>query len=149
MPVTSTILCAFLLSVSAGTLDAADLSNAKCPVSAQPVSEDASVKYKNADLYFCCNNCPKAFAKDEAKFATKANYQLVASGQYKQKACPFSGRKLNPATAIKLVNVPVTFCCNNCKNKANDAEGEAQLELVFSEAAFAKGFEKAKAQGAE
>ena len=79
------------------------------------------------------------------KFATKANAQLVSTKQYKQKGCPISGGKLNADTAIKVAGVKVAFCCNNCKGKVAGEKDEAkQLELVFAEKAFAKGFKKAK-----
>src|SRR5688572_30573270 len=70
----------------------------KCPVSGKAIDKEHSVKHNGGDVYFCCPNCPKAFEKDTAKFAAKANIQLIATGQAKQVKCVFTGGKLNPET---------------------------------------------------
>jgi hypothetical protein len=40
----------------------------------------------------------------------------------------------------------VTFCCNNCKGKAEKLEGAEQIAFLFNDAAFDKGFEVKKAE---
>lgn len=125
------------------------LAGIKCPVSGKKINPEAKVAYKDGHVYFCCEGCPNAFKAKTDKFAAKANHQLVATGQYVEKVCPLTGRKLNPATKIKIAGVPVCFCCNGCKGKASKAEGDAQIDLVFGDKPFAKGFEKAKKKGAE
>ncbi len=110
----------------------------KCIVSGAPAKQDKAVDYKGGKIYFCCENCPKAYDKDKAKFSTKANHQLVATGQAKQEKCPLSGGKLNPEAKVKIAGVEVQFCCNMCKGKAEAAKDDAQLELAFSDAAFDK-----------
>lgn len=110
----------------------------KCVVSGAPAKEDKTVKYKGGKVYFCCENCPKAFEKDVKKFATKANLQLVATGQAKQAKCPLSGGKLNAEKTCKVGGVEVQFCCEKCQGAVGKAEGDAQIELVFSDAAFEK-----------
>lgn len=142
------VMCSALLLAGLAAYAAEEKAafKATCPVSGKPALEDKSVEYKGAKVYFCCENCPKAFAKDTAKFATKANQQLVATGQATEVKCPLSGAKLNPDTAVDVGGTKVTFCCNNCKGKVEAAKGDAQAELVFSDAAFAKGFEVKKAK---
>jgi len=120
------------------------LAGIKCPVSGKAVKEASAVDYKGAHVYFCCDNCPKAFAANTAKFATKANMQLVATKQAKEVKCPLTGKKLNPETKIDVSGVAVCFCCPNCKAKVSKATGDDQIVLIFSDAAFAKGFEVAK-----
>jgi YHS domain-containing protein len=122
--------------------NAADEAKLTCPISGKPATKDHAAKYKDGQVYFCCDNCPKAFEANTKKFATKANAQLVASGQYKQVKCPLSGEALNPATAIKVGDLSVSFCCDNCKGKVEAAKEKKQLQLVFGDKAFAKGFEK-------
>jgi hypothetical protein len=117
---------------------------AKCPVSGKAIVETASLDYKDAKVYFCCPGCPDAFKKDTAKYAAKANQQLVGTKQAVAVKCPVAGRPINPATAIDVQGVKVAFCCNNCKGKVAGASGEEQLNLVFSDAAFKKGFEVKK-----
>lgn len=111
-----------------------------CPVSGKPVNPEATVDYKGGKVAFCCTNCPKAFAANTAKYATKANLQLVQSGQAKEVKCPITGKDLNPETKISVAGTNVCFCCNGCKGKVTKAEGDAQLELVFGDKAFDKGF---------
>ena len=106
-------------------------------------SDAESADYRDGKVYFCCGNCAGKFTADKKKFAVKANYQLVATKQYEQKACPMSGAKLNPETAVKLVGVSVSFCCNNCKGKVESAKDDAaRLKLVFTDKAFEKAFKK-------
>jgi YHS domain-containing protein len=125
------------------SLYAADkLEGVKCPLSGKAVKEDKTVDYKGGKVYFCCENCPKAF--DAAKHSTKANEQLVQTGQYVQKACPLSGKDLDTTTAIKVDGIDVCFCCNNCKGAVSKAEGDKKTEMVFADKAFDKAFEKKK-----
>lgn len=117
---------------------------ASCPVSGKAASESTCVDYKGAKVYLCCPGCEAPFKKDTAKFAAKANQQLVGTKQATQAKCPFTGGKLNPETALDVGGVKVCFCCNNCKGKVAKASPEEQVELVFNDKAFAKGFEVKK-----
>ncbi|MDB5347924.1 MAG: hypothetical protein JWP89_6301 [Schlesneria sp.] len=144
-----TMMCSALLLAGLAAYAAEEKAaafKATCPVSGKPALEDKTAEYKGAKVYFCCENCPKAFAKDPTKFATKANQQLVLTGQATEVKCPLSGGKLNPETAIEVGGAKVAFCCNDCKGKVEAAKGDAQADLVFSDAAFAKGFEVKKAK---
>jgi YHS domain-containing protein len=137
---------AFCFSVTANAADAPAL---KCPVSGKPATKDHAASYKEGQVYFCCENCPKAFAANTAKYATKANVQLVVSGQYKQVKCPLSGEAINPDAHSKVAGVTVSFCCNDCKAKVKEAKKGEKVNLVFSDDAFKKGFEKAKTDDAK
>lgn len=139
-----TFAVAALLTASLYAADKVSLEKAKCPVSGKECKEDTGVAYKGAKVYFCCNNCPKAFEKDTAKYAAKANMQLVATGQAKEIKCPLSGKELNTATAIEVDGVKVCFCCNNCKGAVEKASGDEKIEKVFGDKAFEKGFEVTK-----
>ena len=152
----STLVLA-LLSVASliavGTLVAddsekADLTKIKCVVSGKAINPEATAEYKGAHVYFCCEGCPGAFAKDTKKFASKANHQLVATHQAKQTGCPMSGKEIVADTAIEIAGVDVAFCCGNCKKAASSKEGDEQVELVFNDKAFEKGF-KVAAKAAE
>jgi hypothetical protein len=131
------------MAMLVATLYAADkLEGIKCPLSGKAVKEDKTVDYKGGKVYFCCENCPKAF--DAEKHAVKANQQLVATGQFVQKACPLSGKELDKTTAIDVDGAKVAFCCNNCKGAVSKAEGAKKAEMVFADKAFEKAFEKKK-----
>lgn len=114
---------------------------AKCPVSGKDAVETACVEYKGAKLYFCCEGCPDAFKSDTAKYASKANHQLAQTKQATQAKCPLTGGKINPDTGIDVSGVTVKFCCNNCKGKATAKSGAEQVDFVFNDTAFGKGFE--------
>jgi YHS domain-containing protein len=135
-------LC-FSLSDSV-TAKAADETKLTCPISGKPASKDHAAKYKEGQVYFCCDNCPKAFEANTKKYATKANIQLVSTGQYKQTKCPVSGEAVNPATAVKVGDLSVSFCCDKCKAKYEAAKEKKQTSMVFGDKAFAKAFEKNK-----
>ena len=127
------------------------LKGVKCLFADKDVNPEKSAEWKEGKVYFCCGNCQGKFSKmskeDKEKVAAKANAQLVASKQYVQKACPFSGGELNAETKIKVGAAEVAFCCNNCKGKAEKMEGDEQVEALFGEKAFkAAKFEKAKAE---
>ncbi|MBL8851261.1 MAG: hypothetical protein JNG89_16385 [Planctomycetaceae bacterium] len=118
--------------------------SATCPVSGKAAVEDKTVEYKGGHVYFCCGGCPDAFSADVAKYASKANHQLVQTHQATQTKCPLSGGKLNPDTGVEVSGVTVTFCCNNCKGKVAAKTGAEQVDLVFNDTAFGKGFEVKK-----
>ena len=122
------------------------LEGVKCVMNpAKDAKESKSVDWKEGKVYFCCDNCPKAFSADKEKHAAKANAQLVATKQYEQHACPISGAKIDESTAVEVRGAKVAFCCKNCKGKVEAAKGDEQLALVFSEKAFEKGkFEPVK-----
>jgi YHS domain-containing protein len=131
-----------VLIVSAGLIAAEKKEfKAKCPVSGRAASESTSVEYKGGKVYMCCPGCVEPFKTDTAKFAAKANHQLVGTKQAKQVKCPFTGGKLNPETAVEVGGVKVCFCCNGCKGKVTKASADEQLQLIFSDEAFAKAFE--------
>jgi YHS domain-containing protein len=123
-----------------------NLEGIKCVVAGKPAKAGTEVDYKGGKVYFCCMNCPKTFKASPEKFATKANHQLVATGQATEIKCPLTGKDLNPETAIQVAGAKVAFCCNNCQGKVEKASGEEQLELVFNDKAFEKGFRVGKSQ---
>ena len=114
----------------------------KCPVSGGPAKADKSAKYDGGNVYFCCGNCPKTFQTDPTKFAAKAHQQMVATGELKQKGCPFSGKPVNPSTMLSIGDAEVGFCCNVCKGKVEKASADEQVDMVFKD--ISKGFQAAK-----
>jgi len=142
-----TVALAALVVVAVGThhmasaADKADaLASIKCPLSGKAVKAGSTADHNGGKVYFCCNNCPKAFAKNTAKFSAAANHQLAATGQAKLSKCVFTGKKLNPATKIDVAGVAICFCCNGCKGKATKVSGKDQIALLFGDAKFAKGY---------
>lgn len=136
-----------MLSAVAWAADAIKLDGVNCVVAASKAAKEGnSVEYKGGKVFFCCMNCPKAFAKDTAKFATSANKQLVATGQAKQVACPYSGKDVAEGTTVKVGGVDVGFCCMNCKGKTEKANADEAVEMVFNDKSFDKGFKVSAAK---
>lgn len=128
--------------IVAGTLKAAidNAASLKCPVTGQPVNPAATADFNGGKVAFCCQNCPKEFAKNTDKYAAKANEQLVASGQLKQTKCPLTGKAIDPAVSFNVDGVQVGLCCKDCKAKLESASHDEQVNLVFKDTS--KGFEK-------
>lgn len=134
-----TTLAIFGLATTAGAAE-----KLACPVSGKPINKEATADYKGGKVFFCCPGCPTGFNKNTAKYAVKANKQLVDSGQAKQAGCPISGRKLDPSTAITVDGTEVSFCCKNCKATVAKLEGDAQVAKVFADKPFEKAFKVAE-----
>jgi YHS domain-containing protein len=142
--ITASAVLVALLTVSVYAADEVDLKGVKCPVSGEPVKADKTLEYKGAKIYFCCENCPKKFDAKNKLHAAKANMQLVQTKQATEEKCPIAGKDLNPETAIEVSGVKVCFCCNGCKGKVTKAKGDEQIEMVFGDDAFKKGFKVVK-----
>jgi YHS domain-containing protein len=133
--------------VAVGGLKAAKEEAAKkefkatCPVSGKPAGESHVVVAKNGDkVYFCCDNCPKAYKANPKKFDTKVNAQLLETGQVVQVACPLTGKPTKEDTAVEIAGSKVAFCCHNCEGKVKKADDEGKVKLAFAKASFDKGF---------
>ena len=135
--------CGLLLAVGDD-----DLTGIKCVVQGDKnASKEFSADYHDGEVYFCCNGCKKKFEADASAYEVKANHQLVLTGQYVQKACPFSGNEVNAELTTEVGGTKVGFCCEGCLTKVADAEDvAAKATLVFSDKAFAKGFAKSQSE---
>lgn len=138
-------VCALVITVSSNAEEKKD-QTLKCPVAGKEikVSTAKTAEYKGAKVYVCCGGCAGKVKADPKKYAVKLNHQLANTGQYKQVKCPFAGKPVNKDKTVEIAGVKVAFCCGGCQGKANKAKGDKQLELVFSDAAFKKGYELAK-----
>jgi YHS domain-containing protein len=139
------VLAAFVAGFAVNAADEKEKKfDAKCIVAGKPAKQEQSADYKGGKVYFCCGNCKANFEKNQAKFATKANEQLVATGQAKQVKCPISGQPCKEDKVTEVDGVKVYFCCDNCKGKVAKAKGDEQIALCFSDDAFKKAFEVEK-----
>jgi YHS domain-containing protein len=135
----------FAMVLAAGGFQAATTAPAEkkfeatCPVSGQPAIEKSVVALKDgANVYFCCENCPKAFKASPAKFALAVGRQLLETGQIVQVACPVSGQPVNKETLVEVGKAKAGFCCENCQAKFTEADDEGKLKIMFAE--LQKGF---------
>jgi YHS domain-containing protein len=113
---------------------------ATCPVSGQPAIEKSVVELpKNGGkVYFCCENCPKAFKADTKKFTLAVHRQFLETGQVVQVACPVTGRPVDVKTFVDVGTAKAGFCCENCLAKYTAADDEGKLKIMFVD--LKKGF---------
>jgi hypothetical protein len=133
---------AVLALIVANSLRAEEKPALKCPVSGQPTKADKTVDFNGGKVEFCCENCPKAFNANSAKFAGKANLQLIQSGQLKQVKCPLTGRPVAEDKSVEVAGVKVGLCCGGCLAKATKVSGDEQVNLLLSDTS--KGYEAVK-----
>ncbi len=112
---------------------------ARCPVTGDRVSMEASIDYRGGTLYFCSAECIDKFRADRTAYEAKANMQLVATGQYEQIKCPLTGDAFVPRIKTKVSGVDVCFSSTDALKKVKRASADERTELVFGEG-FDKGF---------
>ncbi len=146
---------AVVLAMAAGIFTMAGLAQAnahekvqlkgvKCMLCSMQVSEKHAVDYNGGKVFFGCAACPPKFSKDTAKYAAKANAQLVATKQAQQTTCPLMGKPVKRGLNLKVAGANVYFCCKKCKTEVASLKGDAQIEKVFGQKAFAKAFRVGK-----
>ena len=139
-----TVFAAFAAMATIGyAATKVSLKDVKCIIATdKDAKEGKSAEWKEGKVFFCCDNCKGKFEKaskeDKEKMAHKANHQLVATKQYEQHACPTSGGKIDPSTAIDVAGTKIAFCCKNCKADAEKLKPEEQVEKLFGEESFKK-----------
>ena len=131
-----------------GKKKSADVTNAKCIFMPKlGVSEKHAVDFQQGKLFFCCESCIKKFEskKDDPKIVARANEQLYATGQYRQKTCPIGGHALSDDNSVEINGSKIRVCCSSCVGALNELESdEARLVKIFNKDNFAKSFEPAK-----
>jgi len=133
----------FLLILLAGSSSPAsdEVPTILCPVSDRPVKKTISLSYQGGKVYFSSEQARKQFDPEKAEFSTKANMQLVVTGQAVQTACPVTGEKLQPNLTLEIRGLKVGFCCIGCLGKVNDEKQEdIRLFYLFGNNAFRNGF---------
>ena len=107
---------------------------ATCPVSGKPAKEKSVVGIeKDLKVYFCCDNCPKAFKEHPEKFDMQVRRQLLETGQMVQVACPVSGQPLNEKTMVEVGETKAGFCCEKCQAKYEKAGDDEKLAILFAD----------------
>jgi YHS domain-containing protein len=125
------------------------LAECKCPVDGEKVVKDQVSEFDDGKVYFCCKKCKAEFDKDNAKYVAKAHFQMVKSAQFVQTACPYSGKEIAKDKDVEIDGLKVGFCCEKCQGKTAKVKEDAQIEMVFGEKTFDKGFKKAEVKKEE
>ena len=139
------LLVVTVLSLTAGSGSTAgepNLEGIKCVLSGEPAKANVTSEFDEYTVYFCCNQCVKAFNKDQKKHAAKALHQIVATKQAKQETCPKSGKSLNPDVVLEVDGVDIAFCCRGCKSWATKLSPDARIARIFDPKVFAKNFSR-------
>jgi YHS domain-containing protein len=71
--------------------------NTVCPVSGKPVDVTKALTHEGKVIGFCCDMCPKAFAKEPAKFLTKLQVAEVKPAEKKPEEKKPEEKKPEPA----------------------------------------------------
>lgn len=123
---------------------AQEMAGVKCVVDGdRNADEQFKVEHADGEIYFCCKGCSATFEANAADYHTRANHQLVVTGQYQQTACPVAGEDFDLAQTAKVGGVEVAFCCASCKSMIDSAADlPAKAELVFGTVAFKRAFSK-------
>lgn len=131
-----------LMFASTGLLCSQDLTGIKCVVDGDKNAHpDFTAKSHDGTIYFCCPKCAERFKADHESFATRANHQLVLTGQYEQSACPISQNETHPDFATAVGGTQIKFCCAKCLGKVEAAASLAEkAQMVFGEQVFEKAF---------
>lgn len=128
-------LLAMVAVVGVRSLSAEDAAaKIMCPVSGHECGKDHAADYEGGKVYFCCEKCPAAFAKDTEKFAAKARHQMVLTGQLEQVHCPLTHKDMKAETAIDVCGTKIAFCCNNCKGAVEKMAADDQIAKCFAKA---------------
>ena len=121
-----------------------DFSKIKCVVSGKAVNPEATADYKDAKVYFCCEGCPallRATPRSSRRRRTISSWPPCKRSRPVVR-CP--AKRLDPETTVEVAGVKVNFCCGNCQKAAASKKGDEQVELIFNDKSFEKGFEIAK-----
>ena len=117
------------------------LDGVTCPVGGGDASKEFAMDYLGGTIFFCCETCADTFSEDADQYSNLANYQLVATGQFVQKNCPFSGAQMKTEHSTTVGLIEVGFCNPGCCAKVADTEEiKDQIDMVFTKEAFTKAF---------
>jgi len=130
LPLALAALAAACFSVTA--VVAQDAKKGKCAVAGKEIEitdKTPSVMVNNEKLYFCCQNCPKAFAADVAKFVKTAGKCPVNKG---------ADATVDAANRAIVNNNVYFFCCPGCPDtlKENPAKFVRELKDPVSGKSF-------------
>ncbi len=124
-----------------------------CPMCSKPHKKAAKRPVKKglldvrlAEVYFCCNDCAKAFKKENDKAPTEKLESVLIS----QTACPFTGKPIDVEVSAEYKGMNTFFCREKCvKGFEKDKDGVlAKLKTGAGFMAVAKA-EKAVAKAEE
>ncbi len=102
---------------------------------------------KLAQVYFCCDDCAKAFEKEDDKAATEKLESALTS----QTACPFDGKPIDVEVSAEHNGKKIFFCCKDCvkefEKDKDDVLAQLKAGAGFETPAKAEKAEKEKAKG--
>lgn len=116
-----------------------ELLAARCPVSQDRVSAEASLDYLGGKVFFCGPDCIRQFKSNRSEYEARARAQLVVTGQFRQVRCPVDGNEVAAGIKAKISGVDVRFCSAQCAKKVRQASSDDRMELVFVKG-FSQGF---------
>ncbi|MEM7473879.1 MAG: hypothetical protein AAF483_02745 [Planctomycetota bacterium] len=97
------------------------------------------VDYKEGKLYLCCSTCVKRMDKYPEKYEALANHQLVVTKQYKQGACPITGKDVDASAKLTIGGVEVHFADAATAAKVKGMDEDDQVTAAFGKDGFKAG----------
>ncbi len=119
-----------------------NLKDVRCVVSGQPALEQFQQAHLAGRVYFADQSALEKYQTEPADYLLQANWQLLRSNQYRQRACPFSGADVVADHDISFKDQTIGLCCENCRLKVTQATEDQQLEMLFNKRSFGLGFVK-------
>lgn len=96
--------------------DKKPVTNKKCPVMQNEVSEKARTEYNGQYVYFCCEGCLSTFNEDPAKYVatlSKEDQEAIKTNAN----CPMTNEPVNKSLSLEHEGRKLYFCCEECVEK--------------------------------
>jgi len=108
------VILAAALVVSASEGEKKAVTNKKCPVMSADVSEKFRSEYKGQYVYFCCQGCVKMFEKDPEGYIAKLSKEDQEAIKPNE-ICPVTEDKITDLTRwVEYEGRKVYLCCDGC-----------------------------------
>lgn len=138
----------FLITAAAGlavfvsSAMAQEIADVKCVMNGDNAANmEFAAEYRDAKVYFCCEHCASSFAEDSSEYTTKANHQLVLTGQFIQTMCPITGEAVAEGVTTELAAIEIGLASEEAKEKLEAIEDiEEKVALVFADEVFEASF---------
>jgi YHS domain-containing protein len=131
-----------IFALSTQTVSGQEIADVKCLMNPDKAATmEAAAGYRDAKVYFCCDHCSSSFTEDPSEFTTKANHQLLLTGQFVQTMCPITGEAVAEGITSEVAAVQIGLATEDAKKQLEAVEDiEKQVALVFADEVFEASF---------
>ncbi|MEM9827258.1 MAG: hypothetical protein AAF958_11745 [Planctomycetota bacterium] len=117
---------------------AKELKDVRCIVEAKrSVQAKFHLRFRDGWVYFSSDSALQRYKAKKKKYSPEANHQLVATGQYRQRACPLSGEAIEKDfPTVSVGDVKLRVLCSDCAADLGKRSREDQIRYVFDAEGF-------------